>query len=53
MIDPQNDAQMLAYWSAIPNLPQKDVNTPGAAEGNNREPRAPLQYQRRSQSLIL
>jgi hypothetical protein len=30
-IDPQNDAQMLAYWAAIPNLPQKDVNTPGTA----------------------
>jgi hypothetical protein len=31
VIDPQNDAQMLAYWSAIPNLPQKDPNSPGAA----------------------
>jgi hypothetical protein len=30
VIDPQNDAQMLAYWAAMPNLPQKDVNTPGS-----------------------
>jgi hypothetical protein len=29
MIDPQNGAQMLAYWAAMPNLPQKDANTPG------------------------
>jgi hypothetical protein len=31
VIDPQNDMQMLAYWAAMPNLLQKDVNTPGAA----------------------
>jgi hypothetical protein len=30
-IDPQNDVQMLTYWAAMPNLPQKDVNTPGTA----------------------
>jgi hypothetical protein len=30
-VDPQNDAQMLAYWASQPNLPQKDVNTPGVA----------------------
>jgi len=29
VIDPQNDAQMLAYWAAVPNLPQKDVHTAG------------------------
>jgi hypothetical protein len=29
MIDAQNEAQMLAYWAAIPNLPQKDPNTAG------------------------
>jgi hypothetical protein len=31
MIDPQNDAQMLAYWAAMPNLPQKDANSAGTA----------------------
>jgi hypothetical protein len=31
VIDPQSDAQMLAYWASQPDLPQKDANTSGSA----------------------